>query len=70
MDLPSPGSIDRSNENCNPEFKTFCLSTKSTQIERRDGNDSSRDEYITENPELNDTYYKHFGRGGKKCIHC
>jgi hypothetical protein len=32
MDRTSPGSIERSNENCNPEFKTFCLSTNSTEI--------------------------------------
>jgi len=32
MDRTSPGSIDRSNENCNPEFKTFCLSTNSAEI--------------------------------------
>jgi len=33
MDLPSPGSTDRSNENCNPGFKTYCLNTKSTETE-------------------------------------
>jgi len=70
MNLPSPGRIDRSKENCNPEFKTFCLSTKSIQIETIDGSDSSRHEYIAKNPELYDTYYRHFGGGGKKCIHC